>query len=287
MSEAVLIVSHGESSLATHTRLLESSGFTVLTASTLQDGLRVFQSRPVGAVVVDGTLLVNDNHNHTAGIKRLKPRVPVIVTGECQSLAKEIGTLIDAMVLKAQESDFFSFRLKPLIKVRSHSHSQLEQKYVVFADASRRYLDCSDDVCQLLGYTRMEIIGMTIDDVSYRPEKTLGLFDEYRRKGALDGQYILKHKTGKPLFIRYRSYIFPDGCMAAVWETIEDWKQLYQAAMLETDGHKLKERVELAHAAVEERVLELAPERAKNPQEWQQLNDARTGLRVLRREITK
>jgi hypothetical protein len=128
---------------------------------------------------------------------------------------------------------------------------------------------------------------MTIDEASYRPQKVNGMFQEYMEKGKLEGQYILRHKSGKPVFIQYRSEIFPDGCMAAVWEPVEDWKQLYQSAMLEFDRTKLKDRVEVAQHAIEDRLRDLGQDRGGSSQECQQLRDAISGLRVLSREIVQ
>jgi PAS domain S-box-containing protein len=50
----------------------------------------------------------------------------------------------------------------------NHAHAELQgAEYVVFADANRRYTDCSEAVCRLLGYSRQELMRMTIDNVSY------------------------------------------------------------------------------------------------------------------------
>jgi hypothetical protein len=101
----------------------------------------------------------------------------------------------------------------------------------------------------------------------------------------LEGQYILRHRTGRPVFIQYRSHIFSDGCMAAVWEPIESWKQLYQNALLDFDPPKLKEQLELAQTAIQERIGELTGQSDRNTEERQELEDALSGLRVLRRDV--
>jgi PAS domain-containing protein len=108
-------------------------------------------------------------------------------------------------------------RLESLVNLRSHIHPELQSEYVIFADSSRHYLDCSDGICRLLGYSRAEILNLSIEDISYRSEDVITLFEDYRRRGKLYGEYVLRHKNGQPLRITYRSFIFPDGCMAAVW----------------------------------------------------------------------
>jgi hypothetical protein len=131
----------------------------------------------------------------------------------------------------------------------------------------------------------MELLNMKIDDVSYRAEKVPALFEQYASQGKMDGQYILRHKNGTPVFINYQAHVFPDGCMAAVWEPINDWKQLYQTAMLEFEPGRLEEKVEVANTAVQNRIRELRDQRGMNPEERQELEDALSGLRVLSRDF--
>ena len=262
---------------------LECSGFSVLTAAGGEDGLELFRTQDPAAVVVDETDVRAGADDFTEAIKQLNPRTPVVILSDSAAVTEKVRALADAMVLKAQ-AQLLPEKLDSLIRIRSHSHPQLDGKYVVFSNSARHYLDCSDGVCELLGYTRMELTSMTIDDASYRPQRTGGIFEQYVQNGKLEGQYILRHKSGKPIFIEYRSEIFPDRCMAAVWEPVQDWKQLYQSAMLEFDRSKLRDRVETAQHAVEHRMRELGESTTATP-EYQQLRDALSGLRVLARDI--
>jgi len=133
----------------------------------------------------------------------------------------------------------------------SHAHPELrDSEYVVFVDSGRRYLDCSPGVHRLLGYSPAELFHMTIDDVSYQGG-TQEMFEQFLTQGSLEGDYVLRHKDGSPVPIRYRALVFPDGCKAATWEPINDWRNLYFAALLEVDPIKLKERIEVALAAIQ------------------------------------
>jgi CheY-like chemotaxis protein len=279
----ILFVGAVASELPLCKQQLESSGFSVLTAADGEDGLELFRTQEPAGVVVDQTTVRSRADDFTEAIKQLNPRTPVVILSDSTAVTEKIRELADAMVLKAQ-AQLLPEKLDALIRIRSHSHPQLNGKYVVFSNGSRHYLDCSDGVCELLGYTRMELTSMTIDQASYRPQRTSGLFEQYVHNGKLEGQYILRHKNGKPIFIEYRSEIFPDGCMAAVWEPVEDWKQLYQSAMLEFDRSKLADRIETAQHAVEHRMRELGT--TATP-EYQQLRDALSGLRVLARDVSR
>jgi PAS domain-containing protein len=75
-----------------------------------------------------------------------------------------------------------------------HHHPELEgTEYVVFADAARRYLDCSDGVSRLLGWSRGEILEKTIDDVSFHAKEVPKLFNLYLRHRKMEGEYVLRH----------------------------------------------------------------------------------------------
>ena len=132
----------------------------------------------------------------------------------------------------------------------SHAHPELrDSEYVVFVDSGRRYLDCSPGIHRLLGYSPAELFQMTIDDVSYQGG-TRKMFEQFLIQGSLEGDYVLRHKNGSPIPVRYYAFVFPDGCKAARWEPINDWRNLYFAALLEVDPIKLKERIEVALAAI-------------------------------------
>jgi PAS domain S-box-containing protein len=165
-----------------------------------------------------------------------------------------------------------------------HAHPELQGAgYVVFADSSRHYVDCSDSVCHLLGYSRDEMLQKTIDDVSHNPNETSTLFAQLLKTGRDQGEYVLKRMDGTPVLIRYRAFAFDDGCKAAVWEPIHDWRELYLAALVEFKPAKLKQKIEIALAAIE---------RARHSQsahsqtiEEQKASDAISALNALLRNI--
>ena len=133
----------------------------------------------------------------------------------------------------------------------SHAHPELlDSDYVVFVDSGRRYLDCSPGVHRLLGYRPAELFQMTIEDVSYQ-DGTQKMFEQFLTQGSLEGDYVLRHKDGSPVPVRYHAFVFPDGCKAARWDPINDWRNLYFAALLEVDPIKLQDRIEVALAAIQ------------------------------------
>lgn len=104
----------------------------------------------------------------------------------------------------------------------THSHSAIDGEYVVFVDANRRYVEVSDGVCRLLGYTREELLAKTIDDIT-APELRAQVPETFRRYvtgGGLDGHFSLLAKDGRCVPIRYQSRVYPDGCRVARWEPL-------------------------------------------------------------------
>jgi len=103
-----------------------------------------------------------------------------------------------------------------------HFHPELDGEYVVYVDASRRYVTVTDGVCKLLGYSREELLGKTIEDVT-PPEARSDVADEFRQYvnySVLSGEYILLAADGRRIPIRYTSIVFADGCMGARWEPL-------------------------------------------------------------------
>ena len=133
----------------------------------------------------------------------------------------------------------------------AHKHPELrDTAYIVFVDSNRRYVDCTPGVCELLGYSREEMLQKTIDDISYDVSKVPELFTRYLQSGEQQGEYILQRKNRTPLLIWYRAFVFHDGCNAAVWEPIRDWREHYMAALLELEPQKQKENIGRALAAI-------------------------------------
>jgi PAS domain-containing protein len=74
--------------------------------------------------------------------------------------------------------------------VLHQAHPELQDaEFVVFVDSARRYLDCTEPVCALLGYTRQEFLRKTVDDVSYISTEVPDLFAQYLKNGRLEGMY--------------------------------------------------------------------------------------------------
>jgi PAS domain S-box-containing protein len=101
----------------------------------------------------------------------------------------------------------------------SHTHPELNGECVAFVNANRQYVAVTDGVCNLLRYSRAELIGKTIDEVA-APEMVDTVpaqFEKYVREGFLGGEFVLLRSDGRRMPIRYEAKVFPDGCLVAQW----------------------------------------------------------------------
>lgn len=152
--------------------------------------------------------------------KAMQERLGVI-TGEPGHLEEQraLGDALQNLRVVEREIEDWNRNPAPEQTPSAHSHPELSGEYVVFVDSARRYVEVSEGVCRLLGYTRNEILAMTIDDIT-PPELRLevsGKFQQYVARGGLEGEYLLMAKDGRRVPIRYRSRVFPDGCLVAKW----------------------------------------------------------------------
>jgi PAS domain S-box-containing protein len=160
----------------------------------------------------------------------------------------------------------------------AHDHAEVRgAEFVVFANEERRYTDFTDAVCRLLGYSRRELLNKSIEDVSFKMNNVSQVFAEFVKQGAMQGDYVLRHKDGSAIPIHFRAVTCADGCHAAVWTPIKDWREPYLAALIETNPTKLTQKLKIATAAVDK------ASRDASAAEQQALRDARSALSVLSR----
>jgi hypothetical protein len=125
---------------------------------------------------------------------------------------------------------------------------------------------------------------MTVDDVSFNVNEVPQLFAKYLQAGAMEGEYVLRRKDGTPIPIRFRAFVLSDGCNAAVWDPIKDWREPYLAALLEPDPGKLKRKLDVALAALNRTRASQDP--AMQPaSERQAIADAVSALNALQRSF--
>lgn len=75
---------------------------------------------------------------------------------------------------------------------------------IVVVDEEGRYVAVNEHACELLGYTRSELLSMEVGDLR-RDEELQPEFAEVQAHGRLDGTAELIRKDGVALRVRYRA----------------------------------------------------------------------------------
>jgi DNA-binding response OmpR family regulator len=111
-------------------RSLRENGYQLLTATNGHDGLRLFASQPVDAIVLDyhlglldGTLVANE-------IKRVRPTIPIVMLADNLDLPDGALNSVDALVTRSDGAHFlwatvhFVLTVKPAQRREAKHESQ-------------------------------------------------------------------------------------------------------------------------------------------------------------------
>ena len=75
---------------------------------------------------------------------------------------------------------------------------------VFVADDDGRYLAVNAYACDLLGYTRDELLDLRVSDVAVDSDAAAD-YGEMKRKGSHNGLTVLRHKDGTDLQVHFRA----------------------------------------------------------------------------------
>lgn len=109
--------------------LLTEHGYELTTATTGSDGLRLFMSRPVDAVVLEYQLGLLDGAVVADEIKRARPGVPIVMVVDHVELPVDALKSVDALVVKSDGPHFllatvhFILNVKPAQRLESKVRS--------------------------------------------------------------------------------------------------------------------------------------------------------------------
>ncbi len=221
--KVLLCVDDEPTGLLVRKLLLETVGYTVLTASNGPEAFTIVQKKPVDAVILDYLMPGMDGGVVAVRLREMKPSVPILMLSAYVVLPTDALRAVDAFVTKGQSPDVLLNSIAALLQQPRHTHPEVRGEYVACVNREHRYSEVTDGFCRLLGYSRAELLGVTVDDVTL-PEiaNVATLFREYLRDGTRQGTYTLRRRDGRPIRIRYTAHLFPDGCTAATFELLED-----------------------------------------------------------------
>ncbi|PYV97393.1 MAG: response regulator [Acidobacteria bacterium] len=101
-SATILCVEDETSQLFLRKLLLESEGYTVITAESGQEALKLFKAHSVDLVILDYWMSGLNGVSVARGMKRLKFDIPIIIFSAYQSLPGEVIGVADAWLRKGE-----------------------------------------------------------------------------------------------------------------------------------------------------------------------------------------
>jgi CheY-like chemotaxis protein len=99
--------------------LLESAGYDVLTAASGREGLQIFQSNSVNAVIVDYWMADMNGLAVAKELRRLNRKTPIIVLSAYVPILDEAIGLADLWIRKGEvDPEYLLAKLKELLEKR-------------------------------------------------------------------------------------------------------------------------------------------------------------------------
>lgn len=103
----------------------------------------------------------------------------------------------------------------------------------VEVNEKRRYTDVNDVACELLGYSREELLKMRIDDISFPSGAHVKpMYAQFVEDGGMRGIFALRRKSGEVIWVRFQSRV-TNGRSHAVWTHYEPWNAHHPAPTTE------------------------------------------------------
>jgi CheY-like chemotaxis protein len=99
--------------------LLENNGYEVLEATGADEGLKLFRSHPVDAVVLGYQMPGMKGDVVAAKMKRINSYVPIMLLSASESVPKGKLKAVDTLLSKFQPSDILLSNLQNLLDARS------------------------------------------------------------------------------------------------------------------------------------------------------------------------
>ncbi len=117
----ILCVDDDGLELEARKELLENSGYDVLTAQSAREGLGLFVSHLIDAVIVDYQMPEMNGDRVAGQMKRIKPNIPVLMLSAHDELAQDKLAHVDGFLCKAESWPAILSALEKLLQARLSS----------------------------------------------------------------------------------------------------------------------------------------------------------------------
>lgn len=108
--------------------LLKENGYELATATNGSDGLRLFMSQPVQAVVLEYHLGLLDGATIADRIKQVRPEVPVVMLVDHVELPADALKSVDALVVKSDGPHFLLATVHFLLNVKPAQRHEAQRR---------------------------------------------------------------------------------------------------------------------------------------------------------------
>ena len=90
-------------------------------------------------------------------------------------------------------------------------------------DKNRKYVEVSDKFCKLVGYKAEELIGTPYDHLTVpNTAEILTTYNLLMQLGYMHGLWMLAHRTGYRIVIRYEAWLRPDANIQSNIELVQN-----------------------------------------------------------------
>ena len=113
--KTLLCVDDNQSSLKICKIILENVGYRVLTSSSAREGLEVFASHAIDAVILDYQMPEMNGELVAAEMRRTKPRVPILMLSGWLPLPESALQLVDEFVAKGDPVEFMLLAIQRVL----------------------------------------------------------------------------------------------------------------------------------------------------------------------------
>ena len=108
------------------------------------------------------------------------------------------------------------------LEVSGPSKPRVAPIYTTVVDSDRRYVWVSDNFCELLGYNSDELIGKRYDEVTAPTTSDIPVTARmFKKLGYMHGLWMLIHRTGERILIRYEAWLRADSLVESNIEVVD------------------------------------------------------------------
>jgi DNA-binding response OmpR family regulator len=109
-------------------RSLQENGYQLLTATNGHEGLRLFASQPVDAIVLDYHLGMLDGALVANEIKRVRPTIPIVMLADNLELPDGALNSVDALVTRSDGAHFLWATVHFVLSVKPAQNREAKQQ---------------------------------------------------------------------------------------------------------------------------------------------------------------